>query len=312
MGTVTSIGTTHGEATSTEFLIVTGLSGAGRSQAANTLEDLGWFVVDNLPPSLIPKVAELAGPGGASPRTAMVVGTTHDANEVLDALGELRQMGARVRVLYLEASVEVLVRRYEDTRRRHPQVREGESLTVAIEREIEMLEGVRGEADLVISTTELNVHDLRKRIVEYFGDSSTDQLMKTTITSFGYKHGLPRDVDLVLDCRFLPNPHWVEELRPLTGLDRPVSDYVLGQPTTREFLRRLDQLLDLLVPAYIREGKSYLTIAMGCTGGRHRSVALAEEVARRLRIRGYRLGVQHRDVARGSTSSPSTTQTTGD
>lgn len=291
-----------------EFLIVTGLSGAGRSQAANTLEDLGWFVVDNLPPALIPKVAELAGPGGAAPRTAMVVGTTHDAAEVLDALGELKNMGARVRILYLEASPEVLVRRYEDTRRRHPQEAEAEGLLESIEREVVMLGDVKAEADFIINTTDTNVHQLRRKVVELFGESSGEQLMKTTVSSFGYKHGLPRDVDLVFDCRFLPNPHWVEELRPLTGLDQPVAEYVLGQPPTREFLRRLDLMLDLLMPSYIQEGKSYLTIAMGCTGGRHRSVALAEEVARRLRARGYRLSVQHRDIDRGN-SSPTTKDT---
>ena len=193
---------------------------------------------------------------------------------------------------------DVLVRRYEDTRRRHPLVGENDSLTAAIEREISLLEPVKAEADVVIDTGDLNVHDLRQRIVELFGDPATDQLMRTSVTSFGYKHGLPRDVDLVFDCRFLPNPHWIEELRPLTGLDEPVRDYVLGQDATREFLLRLDQLLDVLLPAYVREGKSYLTVAMGCTGGRHRSVALAEEVARRLRARGYRLNVAHRDVER--------------
>ena len=280
-----------------EFLVVAGPSGAGRSQAANHLEDLGWFVIDNLPPTLIPKVAELAAPGSRANRTALVVGT-NDPDEVMAAVAELRAMGSRLRILYLLAPVDVLVRRYEDTRRRHPLVGENDSLTAAIEREISLLEPVKAEADVVIDTGDLNVHDLRLRIVELFGDPATDQLMRTSVTSFGYKHGLPRDVDLVFDCRFLPNPHWIEDLRPLTGLDEPVRDYVLGQDATREFLLRLDQLLDVLLPAYVREGKSYLTVAMGCTGGRHRSVALAEEVARRLRARGYRLNVAHRDVER--------------
>lgn len=290
--------TTLLEPTPTEFLIVTGVSGAGRSQAANHLEDLGWFVIDNLPPSLIPKVAELASPGARSSRTALVVGNTHDVDEVVDAIAELRTMGVRVRVAYLEASTEILVRRYEDTRRRHPLAGEGETLLDAITREIALLESVRGEADVVITTTDLNVHELRDRIVDLFGDHDVDQHMSTTIMSFGYKHGLPRDVDVVLDCRFLPNPHWIDELRPLTGLDTPVADHVLSQPTTADFLRRLDQLLELLLPAYIREGKSYLTVAFGCTGGRHRSVALAEEVARRLDGRGLRLNITHRDVDR--------------
>jgi len=282
----------------TEFLIVAGASGAGRSQAGNHLEDLGWFVVDNLPPSLIPKVAELAQPGQRSRRTALVVGNTHDVDEVIDAIAELRSMDVRVRVLYLQAGIDALVRRYDDTRRRHPLAEEGESLTDAINREIEMLEPVRGEADVTIATTNLTVHDLRDRIVELFGDAEVDKQMSTTVMSFGYKHGVPRDVDLVFDCRFLPNPHWVEELRPLTGKDKTVAQYVLGQPATGEFLRRLDQLLDLLMPAYVREGKSYLTVAFGCTGGRHRAVALTIEVARRLEARGFRLNVTHRDVDR--------------
>jgi UPF0042 nucleotide-binding protein len=280
-----------------EFLIVAGLSGAGRSQAANHLEDLGWFVIDNLPPTLIPKVAELASPSSRSERTALVVGT-NDPDEVMNAIADLRGTGARVRILYLLAATDVLVRRYEDTRRRHPLANDDDSLTTAIEREVSLLEPVKAEADVVIDTSDLNVHDLRGRIIDLFGDPATDQLMRTTVMSFGYKHGMPRDVDLVFDCRFLPNPHWIEELRPLTGVDEPVRDYVLGQPATAEFLVRLDHLFELLLPAYVREGKSYLTIAMGCTGGHHRAVALAEEVARRLRARGYRLSVAHRDVER--------------
>ena len=286
------------EPLTTEFLIVTGVSGAGRSQAANHLEDLGWFVIDNLPPSLIPKVAELASPGSRSARTALVVGNTHDVDEVIDAITQLRANGERVRVLYLEASIDILVRRFEDTRRRHPLADDGDTLVEAITREIDLLEPVRAEADVAITTTDLTVHDLRQRIVELFGDSSVDRQMSTTVSSFGFKHGLPRDVDVVLDCRFLPNPHWIDELRPLTGLDAPVSDYVLLQPATAEFLHRMDQLLYLLMPAYVREGNSYLTVAFGCTGGRHRSVALAEEVGRRLEARGYRLRIQHRDVNR--------------
>jgi len=302
MGTVTEPEDPKATASSdegapSEFLVVAGPSGAGRSQAANHLEDLGWFVIDNLPPTLIPKVAELAAPGARATRTALVVGT-NDPDEVLAAVRELRSMGNRLRILYLLAPVEVLVRRYEDTRRRHPLVGENDTLVAAIRREISVLEPVKAEADVVIDTGELNVHDLRKRIVDLFGDPTRDQLMRTSVTSFGYKHGLPRDVDLVFDCRFLPNPHWVEELRPLTGVDEPVRDYVLAKAATKEFLASLDQLLDVLMPAYVKEGKSYLTIAMGCTGGRHRAVAMAEEVARRLRAKGYRLHVDHRDVER--------------
>ena len=295
MGLMTDVVNAADRGHSSEFLIVAGLSGAGRSQAANHLEDLGWFVIDNLPPSLIPKVAELAAPGSRSERTALVVGT-NDPQEVMAAIAELRDSGARLRILYLEAPRDVLVRRYEDTRRRHP-LSTG-LLGEAIDEEVGLLEPVRAEADVVIDTGDLNVHELRVKIIDLFGDPAADQLMRTTVTSFGYKHGMPRDVDLVFDCRFLPNPHWIEELRSLTGVDGPVRDYVLDQPATKEFLVRLDSLFALLLPAYVREGKSYLTIAMGCTGGHHRSVALAEEVARRLRVRGYRLCVAHRDIER--------------
>jgi RNase adapter protein RapZ len=284
----------------TEFLVVTGLSGAGRSQAANHLEDLGWFVIDNLPPSLMPKVAELAAaPGGSTERMALVAGAGRYHDELLPALSALRATGAPLRILFLDAPLEVLVRRYEDTRRRHPLSEDGDSgVTAAIQREQVLLEAVKAEADVVVDTADLTVHQLRDRIVELFGDRDGEGLMRTTLESFGYKHGLPRDVDVVLDCRFLPNPHWIDELRPLTGLDGPVREFVLGQPTTREFLRRLDHLLDLLLPAYVREGKSYLSVAFGCTGGRHRSVAIAEELARRLRARGYELVVHHRDLER--------------
>jgi UPF0042 nucleotide-binding protein len=285
---------------SAEFVVITGLSGAGRSQAANHLEDLGWFVVDNLPPILIPKVVELAtAPGSSIDRVALVVGAGRYHADLVPALAKLRETSCRVRVMFLTAPTEVLVRRYEDTRRRHPLTDGHEGgLADAIERERELLEVVRAEADVVVDTAELTVHDLRDRIRELFDDGVADGLMRTTVQSFGYKHGLPRDVDMVLDCRFLPNPHWIDELRPLTGCDEAVRDFVLSRPAAREFLRRLELLLDLLLPAYVQEGKSYLTVAFGCTGGRHRSVAIAEEVARRLRARGVEPIVHHRDIER--------------
>jgi UPF0042 nucleotide-binding protein len=285
---------------SAEFIVITGLSGAGRSQAANHLEDLGWFVVDNLPPILIPKVVELAtAPGSSIDRVALVVGAGRYHADLVPALAKLRETSCRVRVMFLTAPTEVLVRRYEDTRRRHPLTDGHEGgLADAIERERALLEVVRAEADVVVDTADLTVHDLRDRIRELFDDGVADGLMRTTVQSFGYKHGLPSDVDMVLDCRFLPNPHWIDELRPLTGCDEPVRDFVLSRPAGREFLRRLDLLLDLLLPAYVQEGKSYLTIAFGCTGGRHRSVAIAEEVARRLRARGVEPIVHHRDIER--------------
>jgi len=279
-----------------EFLIITGVSGAGRSQAADTFEDLGWFVIDNLPPALIGKVAELVQAPGAAQRVALVVGTGRYLDEVTPALDQLRATASRVRVLFLEASDEVLVRRFENTRRRHP-LAESERVTEGIERERALLDPVKSQADVVVDTSDLNVHQLRDRLLELFGNAS-ETAMQTRVVSFGYKHGLPLDVDLVFDCRFLPNPHWVESLRPLTGLDDPVRDYVASQPETPEFLAKLDELFALLLPAYVKEGKSYLSIAIGCTGGTHRSVYIAEELAKLLAERGFRPKVSHRDLGK--------------
>lgn len=281
-----------------DFVVITGLSGAGRSQAANVLEDLGWFVIDNLPPALIDKVADLVqAPGSRIEQVALVVGSKAEMDEVTEGLATLRARAQRVRVLFLEAPDEVLIRRYEDTRRRHP-LADGEGVAATIAREREVLEAVKVEADVVVDTGTFNVHDLRDRLVELFGEESHAVGMTTTVMSFGYKYGLPLDVDIVLDCRFLPNPHWVEDLRPRTGLDPEVRAYVLGQSEASAFLDHLDHLLDLLMPAYSKEGKSYLTIALGCTGGRHRSVAIAEEVAINLRRRGFDPRIQHRDVTK--------------
>jgi RNase adapter protein RapZ len=283
---------------SAEFLLITGLSGAGGSSAANVLEDLGWFVIDNLPTSLIDKVAELAkAPGSSIERVALVVRARTEIPELMAALASLRAGSERVRVLFLEASDEVLIRRYEDTRRRHPLAEEA-GVAETVERERIALQPVKAEADLVLDTSRLNVHGLRQRITDLFSEDTAHSGMQTTVLSFGYKHGLPLDVDMVLDCRFLPNPHWVDELRPLTGHDPEVRGYVLRFPETRAFLERLDELLAPLLPAYVKEGKSYLTIALGCTGGRHRSVVIADEVAKLLRRRGFEPRVQHRDVDR--------------
>jgi len=202
-----------------------------------------------------------------------------------------------VRVLFLDASTPELVKRYGSTRRKHP-LDDGAGITLAIERERGLLEPVKAEADLIVDTTLLTVHQLKARIAESFANESGDSTMQVAITSFGYKHGIPLDVDLVMDVRFLPNPHWIEELRPLTGLDEPVRRYVMEQPATGEFLTRFEDLLDLLVPAYASEGKSYLSIAIGCTGGQHRSVAITEELAIWLRRQGYPPRVTHRDTPR--------------
>ncbi|MBW3580127.1 MAG: RNase adapter RapZ [Actinobacteria bacterium] len=281
-----------------EFIVITGLSGAGRSQAANVLEDLGWFVIDNLPPALIDKVTELAqAPGTSIERVALVIGPRAGLEELSVGLTSLRATGARVRIVFLEASDKVLVQRFTDTRRRHP-LADGEGIVETIERERTTLAPVKAAADVVVDTTDLNVHQLRERIVALLDLDRTSEAMQTTVLSFGYKHGLPLDADLVIDCRFLPNPHWVEHLRARTGDDPEVRDYVMSFPETTEFLRRLEHLLELVLPAYLQEGKSYLTLALGCTGGRHRSVVIADEVAQRLRQRGFNASLVHRDVER--------------
>ncbi len=277
--------------------MVTGLSGAGRSQAAVTLEDLGWFIVDNLPATLIPTIADLAGaPGSSIGRVALVVGRGPNPGDVLPALVQLRAGGHRVRILFLDAPTDVLVRRYSSTRRRHPLADEAGAMTDAIERERLLFEPVKAEADLVVDTGDLNVNQLRDRLMALFGAEVPAPGMQTSITSFGYKHGLPLDADMVVDCRFLPNPYWDENLRPRSGLDTEVRTFVMRQEVTADFLGQLDTLLTMLLPAYVREGKSYFSLAFGCTGGQHRSVVVAEEIARRLRQHGYQPVVVHRDV----------------
>ena len=281
-------------------MIICGLSGAGRSQAGATLEDLGWFVIDNMPTALITKVAELAiAPGSESPRVALVVGREPTQLDDLDAaLGQLEETGARTRLLFLEASDEVLVRRFEGTRRRHPLG--AQAVTEAIAEERSSLADIRARADIVIDTSDLNVHQLRDRLVDLFTKkgSASEAGMQVAFMSFGFKYGVPLDVDNVFDARFLPNPHWVEKLRPLTGKDQAVRDFVLGQDEAQVFVKRIEELLAFLLPEYVKEGKSYLTVAIGCTGGRHRSVALAEELSTRIHDLGYDPLVYHRDLNR--------------
>jgi UPF0042 nucleotide-binding protein len=283
-----------------DLTIITGMSGAGRSAAADVLEDLGFFVIDNLPPALIAKVAELGRGKNDAERFALVVDTRSGEfmHELADALAVLRESGARTRILFLDASDDVLVRRYDATRRRHP-LEETDRVSESIARERELLEELKGQSDVVVDTSDLNVHELRDRLRELFGDSvQPEGTLQTSVVSFGYKHGLPLDVDLVFDCRFLPNPHWVEELRPLAGTDRRVRGYVMRQPETEEFLAELERLFALLLPAYVREGKAYLSIGVGCTGGHHRSVVIAEELSRVLGRLGFDARVHHRDVER--------------
>ena len=285
----------------TDILVITGLSGAGRSQAAADLEDLGWFVVDNLPTSLIEKVVELAATSElAGAGLALVVGRVLHQTAIIDELTKLRTAGHRVRILYLDAATPELVRRYGSTRRRHPLAADGMTMAGAIDRERELLEVVKAAADLVIDTSALTIHQLKARIGEAFAGESAQPTMQTMLQSFGYKHGLPLDVDMVFDCRFLPNPFWVEGLRDQTGLDEAVRDYVLGQDAAGPFLDRVEDLLVSLLPAYVAEGKSYLTVALGCTGGRHRSVAVVEELSRRLGRHGHVARVAHRDLPRSS------------
>jgi RNase adapter protein RapZ len=281
-----------------EYLVVTGMSGAGRSTAGATLEDLGWFVIDNMPSALISKVSELVdGTGSEMERVAFVVGRGGgDLDDVLPAVDSLESGRKRVRILFLDAADDVLIRRFEGTRRRHPQAARGVVDSIADERLL--LSELRDRADLVIDTGELNTNQLRTRLMEVFGSEAPGSTMQTSIVSFGFKHGVPLDVDLMFDCRFLPNPYWDEALRSHSGLEPDVRAFVLDRPETSEFLEKLNQLLSMLIPAYTREGKSYLTIAMGCTGGRHRSVVLAEELVRRLSDDGVPTTVFHRDVER--------------
>jgi UPF0042 nucleotide-binding protein len=281
------------------LVIVTGLSGAGRTTAAKVLEDVGYFVIDNMPPSLIERVVDLAtAQGSAVERVALVVDVRGRAffGDLRATLATLRERELDARVVFLEASDQALVQRYEAARRAHP-LSGQDRVVEGITRERALLRDLRAEADLVIDTTDLNVHGLRERIQDAFGKADRSRLV-CNVVSFGFKHGTPRDADIVLDVRFLPNPHWVDELRPYTGLDEPVRQYVLGQPATGEFMERLGALFDVMVPAFVTEGKHYLTIGIGCTGGKHRSVALSEELAEHLRTHGVDVQVDHRDLTK--------------
>jgi RNase adapter protein RapZ len=281
------------------LLIVTGLSGAGRSEAARALEDLGYFVVDNLPPTLLPKMAELAARPGGPARLAIVVDARGGVffGELSKSLEELRRQKVPYLILFLEAADDDLVKRYEATRRRHP-LAPADRVVEGIRKERIMMESLRGEADLILDTTGLTPHDLRAKIRDAFSDAPPEAGLQVSVMSFGYKHGTPRDADLIIDCRFLPNPHWVDELRPLPGTDDRVRTYVKGQQTYREFMRRLRSLLGFMVPGFVAEGKSYLTVAVGCTGGRHRSVVIADELASFFRDKGLPVSVDHRDLDR--------------
>lgn len=283
-----------------DVTIITGLSGAGRSSAADVFEDLGFFVIDNLPPALIPKVVELAQGREELRRFVLVVDVRSGAfmHDLEGALAELHVHGVDTRVVFLDANDDVLVRRFEETRRRHP-LADSDRVIDGIRRERELLEGFKGQADLVVDTSNLNVHSLRDRLHELFSDGApTAQSLQTSIVSFGYKHGIPIDVDLLFDCRFLPNPHWIDDLRSLPGTDERVRAYVMEQPKAAAFLAELERLFALLLPAYVNEGKAYLSIGIGCTGGRHRSVVIAAELAKVLTGLGFSSRVSNRDLDR--------------
>jgi UPF0042 nucleotide-binding protein len=284
-----------------DFIIVTGISGAGKSAASRCLEDLGFFCIDNLPAALIPKVAELCA---QSERRIERVALVIDAREgrfldaLFDILVDLRREGHQVRMVFLDASDEVLVRRFSESRRPHPLAPGGSALE-GIQVERERLTYLKARADLVIDTSSFTVHEFRKLLATSFLDLPGPAHTVLALVSFGYRYGLPVDADLVFDARCLPNPHFVDRLRPLTGLVSAVGEYVLGFAQSRAFLDQIQGFLTFALPLYVHEGKAYLTIAVGCTGGHHRSVVLVEELARRMREAGHEVSVRHRDLERG-------------
>ena len=282
-----------------DFTIITGLSGAGRSEAAKSFEDVGYFVVDNLPPALIGKMAELATGTGGPSRVAIVADVRGGAffSELSQGLEELNSREIPYRIVFLEATDGDLLNRFEATRRRHP-LAPADRVVEGIRKERLVMEALKEQADLIIDTSGMSPHLLRDRIRDAFGGRPAKDTLQVSLVSFGFKYGMPRDADLVLDVRFLPNPHWVDELRPQPGTSPAVADYVRGQPAYGQFLDRLKALLDIAVPGYVAEGKSYLTVAIGCTGGRHRSVVVTEELAGYFRERGYSPTLEHRDLPR--------------
>jgi len=284
--------------TEQEFLIVTGMSGAGRSTVANVLEDLGWYVVDNLPLPMLPTLADMAGKSGALPKFAAVIDIRGNLEfeDIQNTVTELREKG-QVRVIFLDATDDVLVSRYESVRRPHP-LQKDSSLTAGIKLERERLLELRAFSDVVIDTSRFNVHDLSNQTRELFSDEDTPGL-KLNIQSFGFKYGAPTDADLIADMRFIPNPFWEPDLRALTGTDQDVKEYVLGQEGALEFLDRYVEALTPVFPGFQRENKRHASLAVGCTGGKHRSVAMARELADRLAaLPGVSVSVKHRDLGR--------------
>lgn len=285
-----------------ELIVITGLSGSGMTEATKSFEDMGYLVMDNLPPSVIEQVSDLCRTTGMR-RVAVVVRPVGREffQEFFSELGTaflgLRKKGIEFRIIFIEASDAALVRRYEEKRRPHP-LAATERVQDGIARERQLMEVLKDDADLVIDTSDMTPHELRSRILSAFPAEPTGAELQVSVVTFGYKYGLPIDADLVFDTRFLPNPHWVDELRILPGTDQRVRDYVLGQQEAKGYLHRIEDMLEFLLPGFVREGKHYLTVAVGCTGGRHRSVVFGEEVARFMQDLGYPVGVQHRDLER--------------
>lgn len=281
-------------------LVITGLSGAGKTQAVRSLEDLGYFCVDNLPPSLIPKFAELCGQSkGKVDKVALVIDIRGGQffDDLFAALNDLDSIGIKYEILFLEASDEILINRFKETRRRHPLNPDG-GIIQGIHMERERLQELRGRANKIIDTSDLKPSQLKKEIQNLWGNYGKNQILSVTIMSFGYKYGIPLDTDLLIDVRFLPNPYYVPELKELTGCDKEVQEYILKSPQSKIFLQKYHDLLKFLMPNYISEGKTHLVIAIGCTGGKHRSVALANFLAQLLQKDEYKVMVKHRDIDR--------------
>lgn len=280
-----------------QFVLITGLSGAGKSQAVDCFEDLGYFCVDNLPPLFIPKFAEMCMQSeGRINRVALVcdIRGLDFFTQLFESLAELEADGFQYEVLFLEAAKDVLVRRYKETRRRHPL--KGSTILQSIEKETNIMSEIRGKATNIIDTSYLSPNELREKITSLYSTERLEKNLQVTLVSFGYKHSIPSDADLVFDVRFLPNPHYVEHLQPLTGNDEAVKDYVWKWPVTKNFYKKLEEMMTFLLPYYISEGKSHLIIAIGCTGGRHRSVVIANDLFRVLQKEGYSLTIEHRDI----------------
>lgn len=288
----------HGAAP--ELVVITGMSGAGRSEAIHTFEDLGYFCIDNLPPTFLPQVVQLTSLPGSRVRRVAVVCDVRAAEFFDQLVGELKRLeddGIAYHLVFLEAETERLLRRFKETRRRHPLVSEGESVIDGIRAEREALAAIRARADVILDTTRLKPADLRRALRERYAGNIA-QTLSITVASFGFKYGMPVDADIVMDVRFLPNPYYLPELRDRTGLEEPVRDFVLGRAETGDFLQRWLDLLDAVMPGYVEEGKQHLSVALGCTGGMHRSVVLSEVTGKHLRDRGWQVSVSHRDIAR--------------